>query len=283
MRIVFKNTYVIIILTLWISCAPKLRSSIITPQPPLSENAFVLILGSNDPFMNDGIKIGTIKASDNGLSTNCSYKEVIDRLKVIARKNGANVMKITEHKPPGFNSTCNRVIAEIYRVPNYKNHEREIRWSSNRKLSWEDFKGEPKPTSNKMAAAESYCGFGFQTTYVHAFAKAQITVNTTFDCLKSWVRDSQKDREELLQHEQFHFNISEVYARKLRKLYAENLNYAGNVNDKAQAIFKEVYGVYLARQELYDEETQHGLHDGKQITWQQKINEELDELKAYAQ
>ncbi|MEM6842495.1 MAG: hypothetical protein AAF632_09745 [Bacteroidota bacterium] len=265
------------------SCAPKLKSTITNPQEHLATNDFVLVLGIQDPFENDGIKVGTIRASDNGLSTNCSYYEVLELLKGIARENGANVMKITEHKTPGLKSTCDRVTADIFRVPDFRKHEQEIQWSSDRKLTWADFKGMPTIVSNSNVGAQSYCGFGFQSNYVTAFSKAKIFVHATFDCNLSWVRDDQKHRDELLEHEQFHFNLSEVYARKLRKRFSETQLSAGNINTEANTIFKQIYAEYLNRQELYDFETKHGLDKGQQKRWQFTIRQELLDLQSFEQ
>lgn len=265
------------------SCAPKLRSVISNPQDPLEGNRFILVLGIQDSFENDGIKIGTIKASDNGFSTNCSYFEVLNDLKKIARENGANLMKITEHKAPNLQSTCDRIKADIFRVPDFRKHEQEIRWSSNRKLTWEDFKGKSKPVSNNSVGAQSYCGFGFQSNYVTLFSKAKMFVKTTFDCNLSWVREDQKYREELLEHEQFHFNLSEIYARRLRKRFSTSQLNVGNINSEAQTIFKQVYANYLDRQELYDSETNHGLDEDKHKEWQLMIEKELLKLKEFEQ
>ncbi len=270
-----------IIFVLGSSCAPKLKSTITNPQENLASNDFVLVLDIQDPFENDGIKVGTIKASDNGFSSNCSYYEVLELLKGMARENGANVMKITEHKSPGLKSTCDRITADIFRVPDFRKHEQEIQWSSDRKLSWVDFKGTPMIVSNSNVGAESFCGFGFQSNYVTAFTKTKIFVNATFDCHLSWVREDQKHNDKLLKHEQFHFNLSEVYARKLRKRFSEAHLNAGNINTEANTIFKQVYVKYLTRQELYDAETNYGLDKGKQKEWQFNIRQELLSLRAF--
>ncbi len=262
------------------SCAPKLKSVISNPQEPLASDEFVLVLGAMDPFSNDGVKIGTIKASDNGFSTNCSYFEVLERLKVLARENGANIMRITDHKTPGFKSTCDRITADIFHVPDFRKHEQEIIWSPDRTLTWKDFKGKPKTVFNNNVGAQSYCGFGFQSNFITVFSKAKIIVTTTFDCNLSWVREDQKHRMELLEHEQFHFNLSEVYARRLRKRISEIKLKSSNIKE-AEIIFKQVYAEYLDRQELYDSESNHGLNNEKQNEWQFSIGNELEGLQFY--
>ena len=189
---------------LFCSCTAKIGASITQQQPPLPDTAFVLVLQTADEFSNDGIEIGSIKSGDNGLSTNCTYYEVIDRLKALARQNGANLIKITKRKAPDRISTCERLTAKIYKVPDFRKHEKEIEWSAKRKLVWEDFKAAPKSFTNPSVAAQTYCGFSFQTNYMTFFSKTKIFTRNIFSCNLSWVRPDQAYRPELLEHEQGH-------------------------------------------------------------------------------
>ncbi|MEO6329399.1 MAG: hypothetical protein ABIO55_10715 [Ginsengibacter sp.] len=277
-----KALFYIALLTIVIYwCSPKIGSKITSKQTPLSDPDFVLVLQQQDDFTNDGIEIGSIKSGDNGLSTNCTYYEVIDKLKILARQNGANVIKITEHKSPDRWSSCERLTAHIYKVPDFRKHEKEIEWTANRKLIWEDFKGIPKSISNSNSAAQTYCGFGFQTNYVTILTKTKIFVTTTFTCNLSWVRPDQKDRADLLEHEQGHFDLCEVYARQLRRKRQEKKLTFFNLNTDANIILKNVYALYLDRQELYEKETNYSLNRQKQIEWSKTIISELNELSSF--
>ena len=277
-----KRLFYFALLTIFIySCSPKIGSTISSKQTALSDTDFVLILQQQDDFNNDGIEVGSIKSGDNGLSTNCTYYEVIDKLKNLARQNGANVIKITEHKSPDRWSSCERLTAKIYKVPDFRKHEKEIEWTANRKLTWEDFKGNPKSISNSNTGAQTYCGFGFQTNYVTVLTKTKIFVSTTFTCNLSWVRPDQTDRVDLLEHEQGHFDLCETYARQLRKKLKEKKLTVFNLNTDANIIFKDVYALYLDRQELYEKETNYGLNRQKQIEWTKTINSELVELSGF--
>ncbi len=264
------------------SCSPKIGSEIIAKQAALADTAFVLVLQKEDNFINDGVEIGTIKSVDNGLSTNCSYYEVIDKLRQLARQNGANVIKITEHKKPDVWSSCVRLWGTMYSVANYKKHETEIEWSAKRRLTWDDFKGSPVSYYNTNIAAQTYCSMGFQTNYLTAFSKSKIFTKNSFTCSLSWVKPDQKNRPELLEHEQAHFDLCEVYTRQLRKKLVEkklnNFNFAVN----ADLIFHEVHASYETRQGLFDKETKHGLNLPKQTEWLATISKELDELQEFA-
>lgn len=273
--------YSFILTTFIFSCSPKMGSSISNKQPVLINNEYVLVLQKEDIFNNDGIEIGNIKSGDNGFSSNCSYYEVIDKLKQIARENGANLIKITEHKSADQWSTCERLKAKIYKVPNFRVHEKEIEWTATRKLTWEDFKGAPKSASNTNAAAQTYCGFGFQTNRVTMFNKAKIFTLNSFTTNLSWVRPDQKYRTDLLEHEQGHFDLCEIYTRQLRKKLEEKKLTAFNLNTDANVIFKQIYASYLERQEQYEKETQYGIDRKKQMEWTIIISEELNELNSY--
>lgn len=275
--------HLIFITLAFYSCSPKIGSTIISTQPALSDTEFVLVLQEQDDFVNDGIEIGTIKSGDNGLSNNCSYFEVLEKLKLLARQSGANVIKITKQKSPDNWSSCVRLNATIYKVSDFRKHEKEIFWTSDRKLSWEDFKGSPKTISNANAAAQTYCGFGFQTNQVSVLTKTKIFTTNIFTCNLSWVREDQKYRTDLLEHEQGHFDLCEVYSRQLRKKLIEKKLTVYNINTDANTIFKNVYALYLDRQELYEKETNYGLDRQKQVEWTKRIASEIKDLNSFTQ
>jgi hypothetical protein len=265
------------------SCSLKIGSTITSKQPPLSDTDFVLVLQQQDDFTNDGIEVGTIKSKDKvGLSTFCTYSEVINKLKQLARQNGANVIKIIAHKEPNRWSECERITAKIYRVPDYRNHEKEIDWMANRKLTWEDFKRALKLVSESNTAAQTFCSFSFQSKFLSFHPESKIVVKNSFSCDLSWVRSDQKERAGLLEHEQGHFDLCEVYARQLRKKIEENKLTVRHLKIDADILLKDVYAWYLDRKELYEKETNYGLNRQKQVEWTAAISNELSNLSRYA-
>lgn len=265
------------------SCSPKFGSAIQSKQPLLPQDEYILVLQREDVFVNDGIEVGTISVGDNGFSVNCTYNEVIGRLKEVARQNGANLIKIIEQKSPDAWNTCERIKAKIYKVPNFRVHEREIEWTATRRLTWEDFKGKPKIISNTNVAAQTYCGFSLESNRVTVFKKVKIFIKNTFDCNLSWVRQDQMSRDDLLEHEQVHFDLSQVYARHLRKNLVEKNLTVNNLTTGTNSVFKDVYNAYLERQEMFETETNYGLDREKQKLWAKKIVEELTELNSWAE
>ncbi|HEX8331911.1 MAG TPA: hypothetical protein VF622_04770 [Segetibacter sp.] len=156
-----------------------------------------------------------------------------------------------------------------------------IEWSETRKLVWADFMGS-QPEDSKQNAAVTNCGFGFTSNKVTVVNKPKMTVTNVFNRNLSWVKPSQINRRELLEHEQLHFDISELYARKLRKEFlTTNLTYF-NIKKKTESIFNEVHKQYIQRQQEYESQTNYSLNLQKQSEWIKIIKEELNGLKEYS-
>jgi predicted secreted Zn-dependent protease len=114
------------------------------------------------------------------------------------------------------------------------------------------------------------------------FSKPKFIVSNIFYPNQSRVKKSEQHRYELLEHEQLHFDISEVYARRLRKEFAlSRLNYF-NLKKQSEKIFNVVYKTYIQRQKDYENETDFSLNKQMQIVWKNTIKEELTFLKEFA-
>ncbi|MVT41577.1 hypothetical protein GO495_13365 [Chitinophaga oryziterrae] len=254
------------------SCTPKLNPGITTNRPPLADSAFVLVLDEGDRFhFRD--EIGTINSVDNGA---CTYDEAIDKLKQIARSKGANLVKITEYKKPDYKNNCDRITAKIYKVDNVKSYETKFEWSSTRKLTWDDYKGTPKPGQDTNVAATTSCRLGLRME-----PGPNVVITNEFICYQSSVRPTQR-KPALLVHEQLHFDLCEVYARKLRKELAAAHLTVQNATAVSGNAFLKMHTLYKERQDLYDEETNHGLDPEPQARWQHDIAAELAAFTAYA-
>ncbi|MGN7787968.1 DUF922 domain-containing protein [Niabella sp. 22666] len=252
-------------------CSAKLGKNILEKRPPLTADEFVLVLRQSDDFNNDGVKIGSIRSVDNGFSTNCSYNEVIGDLKDMARQYGANVIKITRRLNPDKWSTCERIYADIYKVNDYRKHEMEIEWDGKRRLTWEDFKANvPEAPSKFLVAATTSCEIAVESNVLIAFKKPKFFATNKFNCYASWVKPGQTN-DSLLRHEQCHFDIAEIYRRKLQKQLDEaDISFA-----EAERMMKEmtrkIGKAYQNEQAVYDEETRHGLNREKQKEWELKV------------
>jgi len=152
---------------------------------------------------------------------------------------------------------------------------REIPWDAKHNLSWTDFKGRPFATA--WAAATTASGISYEYTGEERADGYELhfKVGAFFYPDKSWYRPELCD-ESVLQHEQLHFDISELYARKLKK-ELESTRFSKNVKKEVQAIYDRILVELSALQSRYDHETNYSRDTRKQLFWVQKIHQALQE------
>lgn len=99
---------------------------------------------------------------------------------------------------------------------------------------------------------------------------------------QSWVKPD-IDSPHLLIHEQLHFDITELHARKLRKAMEEfDIESTPNVKPALQAIYKNTEASRANMQKNFDTESRHSLNPEAQIKWQKLIKEELKKLEDFS-
>ena len=155
-------------------------------------------------------------------------------------------------------------------------NENNIVWHPSRKLAWKDFKATPPSVSETNASASTNCGFDVSAQSNSNRQLIAVSIKNVFYGDKSWVRLNKSDLTKLLEHEQAHFDLCEVYARRLRKR-VEDSNYKLNID----TAILEVFEAFKQRQLLYDKETNHSRNKEKQAEWIKIIANELQELNAY--
>ncbi len=259
------------------ACSPKVSKTVIEYKTPLAAEATQLVLKAEDSLPAQAVKVGHVHIGDSGLTMKgCDYPSVLERARLEARSIGGNVIKITEHKlPTTFGSSCHRIRADIYHLSDIRPYEKEIYWSANRRLEWEDFKG--AAADHLMAGAVTYSSIVLEAKprlvktkwYVEAEARA------VFDCQLSWVQTDQK-LPEVLQHEQGHFDIAEIFARRMEKAFREKNFTADEYNAKGEALYRDYFKQFELHQSEYDKDTSYGTGPEKQQAWLEKIRKELE-------
>ncbi|WP_409416551.1 hypothetical protein [Flavobacterium sp. PS2] len=147
-------------------------------------------------------------------------------------------------------------------------------WSSNKKLTWNDFQGDPD-TINLMIKAQTFAGLKIENGYWQE-GIPKINVICYFSKSKSWVKVKSDSN---LAHEQLHFDIWELYARKIRKSF-------DSLNEKKIKDIKVYYSVFESYGEkcnkyndFYDSKVY--FNDERQQQWIENIAIELNQLKRY--
>jgi predicted secreted Zn-dependent protease len=105
-------------------------------------------------------------------------------------------------------------------------------------------------------------------------------VSCYFIKTKSWARIKNSDI--LLAHEQGHFDIAELFARKLRKAFAEYKFNHQTVSSDFNFLFNTNQSERDKVDALYDKETNLSQNRDQQLLWNKKIKIELDKLQKYA-
>jgi hypothetical protein len=152
--------------------------------------------------------------------------------------------------------------------------EDNILWSSKRKLIWNDFRGIPDTsrtnvgalTTSKIEITENYIIDGIPKYLLRCY----------FIRSKSWTTVSD---ESTLLHEQLHFDIDELFTRKIRKAF-DSLN-VKKVKD--YQIYDNIYIFYGKKCETYQTlyDNQVYFNDNQQQQWIKKVEAELLRLKKY--
>lgn len=154
-------------------------------------------------------------------------------------------------------------------------NEELLDWSAARKLTWNDYKGRPEPGNDDAASTTTYLGIEYNITS----SSFGFKIESRFSKTRSWGR--YKD-DYVLSHEQGHFDIAEIFARKLNKEMSE---YQFNKRTYQQDLNK-IYNVILEEKATmqgdYDDETNHSINKVKQAEWLKKIAKMLEEYKGYA-
>jgi hypothetical protein len=150
-----------------------------------------------------------------------------------------------------------------------------IPWSAARKLTWDDFKGTPDPHSSNAALTSSNINieFGYDEKGF------QYSIKCNFDKNRSWVRIKNND---VLVHEQGHFDIAEIYARKLNKLMKAYRFNAKTASTDVNGLYENTMKQHRQTQTQYDQETDYSRNKQKQDEWLKKMRDELKGLEAYA-
>lgn len=152
----------------------------------------------------------------------------------------------------------------------------KILWSDQNKLSWQDFQSKTKPNTSN-AAATTFCGISYLlNSPTKKFTARQVKIEAFFIPSKSWAHADHKT-EFVLLHEQSHFDIAELFARKFRKLINDKTMDAKTLNN----LYREIYEDYKSYQQDYETVTNHGRLRDKQYEYSEKINNELAKLSDF--
>lgn len=150
-----------------------------------------------------------------------------------------------------------------------------LEWNASRKLTWTDFKAPPDKNSTNAALTSSSINieFGYTNTGL------KYNIKCRFDQNLSWGRIK---NDYILAHEQGHFDIAEIHARKLYQLLKAYKFNSRSVGKDVNKIYDTVMKAHHAFQSQYDQETNYSRDPENQDKWMNKIAEELKNLEDFS-
>jgi hypothetical protein len=164
--------------------------------------------------------------------------------------------------------------AEKYIVFNESEDEATLPWMNKRRLTWDDFKCDPVRNTEAVALTSTSLGISYKIKG----NQFQYDVACSFSKHHSW---GLMKTPYILAHEQGHFDITEIFARKLhQKLQVYQLNDRTFKQD-ISTIYQKVVKEKEAYQELYDAQTDHSRKKIKQEEWLVRIDALLEKTAPY--
>jgi hypothetical protein len=150
-----------------------------------------------------------------------------------------------------------------------------IIWKQDSLLHKEDFKAK-----GKSNGPLGFAGIGIFMYPGESGGELLFYVEALFIKSKSYIT---KYSEYVLRHEQIHFDICELYARKLRqKLRQTDFKNIKNIQAETTKWYNKISSDLFREEEKYDRDTEHGLNSAKQKVWETDIQEQLKALEEFS-
>lgn len=158
---------------------------------------------------------------------------------------------------------------------NYLNYSKPISFKNYSKITFKDFKG--LEFFHKEFEGSKQFAY-IVTTINYKSKKDTAKIEAYFHPSRSFVYDRNSLDKDLLSHELYHFKITEIYARKLRKIISEK---TFNSEDEIEKVIKKYLEKERIYQQKYDYDTYHSYIYGEQKKYEKNIDSLLHLLIEY--
>jgi hypothetical protein len=154
-------------------------------------------------------------------------------------------------------------------------------WSSARPLAWSDFRGRPPAGHAEAAVTATGVIWGFHCTGdTFTFQVAAVFLPD-----RSWVDPSVSIQlgsgMGTLRHEQTHFDLTEVYARRMRQAFGTLSRPCDRTEEQLAGLGERFVRDESDAQRRYDEATANGRAAPAQSRWENDVQHWLEDLGAF--
>src|SRR5689334_19163791 len=163
-----------------------------------------------------------------------------------------------------FIRTISAVAVFLFPFFSLAQNDQSIEWSAAKRLSWADYLAKPAASSGAAAITSTAIGIEYHVKN----NKISYSITCSFSKTRSWGKDK---TDYILQHEQGHFDITEIYARKLAKELRQYKFNPGKYQEDINGIYKRIMDEKEDYQTKYDKETDFSRNKDKQVEWLEKI------------
>jgi hypothetical protein len=155
-----------------------------------------------------------------------------------------------------------------------------IVYSLQRPLSIADFTGPVEGDVPELAATFSGIGMGYGGKTENGQVVLNVTITPYFDRSQSWFKEAGKNPR-VLAHEQAHFDITAIKACELAETIRHTPFTQENYEQLMQQLQKQNAKDANEEESTYDNETNHGIIEDKQIEWQNRLSQKVRETGCY--
>jgi len=159
--------------------------------------------------------------------------------------------------------------------------EETIDWNGKAKLHWGNFEAAPEYNTDAVAITASGITYGFRSKTYSNSSKVEYTTSVLaqFYPEQSWyIKERVNDT--VLGHEQLHFDITELHARKFRKRIKEE-KFTKNIKQEINKIYEEINQSLQQMQNAYDNGSDYSRDYKGQKGWEDRITKELKKYEKY--
>jgi len=162
----------------------------------------------------------------------------------------------------------------VFVLAAYGQEDEVIPWTPELRLQWTDFRATP-PADSRIAATTA-SGISYRLSAMETNRKMEVdcTIDVFFYPDESWYQPDVANAI-ILSHEQLHFDISELFARKMRQRIAE-YSFTKKVKTEVKTIYGDILKEMRDFQKRYDQETNFSRNVEEQMRWNKTIKMALE-------